>query len=1194
MQPVGKWDTLSADKIDEKCQSSTVEFSDIVGEIMVEKSCISTITHFCSRSWQARTHTLSLSKAKEWKEQQLLQLKFLFKISSTFTKEEISLIQGLDIDAEKLKTNLKMIQSYLKDAETKLITQETVKTWLQELEAVAFRDDNALDELKYHLLHKEVNKMKPKVKSFFSSFDYIARRNMALTIKQINEDFDNLKQDASNLHLESVFMSAPAAVPDAAFETDSLALDPIFIGRDADAPKLVEMLTHCPEERMISVVAIVGMDERVQEETDGVEKLKKSFKAKHDGRGVISENLKKSFKAKPADEGATREVILKNLQKAMKAKTYLLVLDDVWNQDLQKWGDFMNSFSGVTSTNGNGIIITTRIAEVAQIANPFYIHRLNRLSDEDCWSIIKAKAFPSTDIVPSHFDKIGGKIAGRCQGLPLAANVVGGLLLNKSKQEWRAIQEEWLSVDDGDNISKILRLSYDNLSSQLLKKCFAYCSIFPKGERIVKQELIELWMAEEFLQADRGNDMESVGIKFLNVLLQNSLLQVAERDDYGNVRICVMYDLVHDLACSILGSSNNPNGHQRYRCESCPISKEEAKHVRTLFFKGDNISHVKFSDFKCLHAVTLSSSKVKELPSSIKKLIHLKNLNIEKTWIRYLPNSIGELHHLQTLRADVWKLPSTTKYLISLRHLFVGDHTELFREIGRLTSLQTLTHFRVGKGCQIDELGSLENLKGKIKISCLEKVRSKEEAEKANMFQKPNLFELSFKWGWRREGEVRNDKNVLDGLQPHPNLKKLEISGFKGKGFPLWTLKMAVRDDLRGSWVGLNKLVEITLSECKECEELPALGQLPNLKSLYLESFHKLKSINSSFYGADNEINIVFPALKRLTLSNMFELREWEEVEFGSAKVFPHLQYLMIYKCNQLMSVPSYFSSLTELFIRGLDGMECLPDWLFHNNQDLKKVTIERCKKLRKLPDGLDTLKSLEELIIDGCPDMTSIGYPSAAGQSHGVLRTLLIEDCRGLMDLPPDMIESWAPSLERLTLERLNSLKNLPVVIDCLAKSAHRLTELRIFGVQEFMATCSVENWPFRSLRELEIGVSMGRLREHSVAVKKTVDGILLACSHSLVRLRLYGMEIWEYLPESIQNLTALSQLELRDFGIEELPEWIGNLSSLERWCPKLRIDSKWRNKPHLSISVNYCQLEPSSEKKLNPLEACLVPCVE
>ena len=52
------------------------------------------------------------------------------------------------------------------------------------------------------------------------------------------------------------------------------------------------------------------------------------------------------------------------------------------------------------------------------------------------------------------------------------------------------------------------------MSSLLLKKCFAYCSIFPKGQRIVKDELIELWTAEGFLQPIGRDDMESVGNMF--------------------------------------------------------------------------------------------------------------------------------------------------------------------------------------------------------------------------------------------------------------------------------------------------------------------------------------------------------------------------------------------------------------------------------------------------------------------------------------------------------------------------------------------------------------------------------------------------------------------------------------------------------------------------------------------------------
>ncbi|XP_047966065.1 putative disease resistance protein RGA3 [Salvia hispanica] len=159
---------------------------------------------------------------------------------------------------------------------------------------------------------------------------------------------------------------------------------------------------------------------------------------------------------------------------------------------------------GVTSTKGNGIIITTRSQKVASNVNSFHIHLLNGLSDEDCWSIIKAKTFDENGEVPSGFEMIGRKIAKRCQGLPLATNVVGGVLRGKSKEEWRFINENWLSDGEG-------------------------------GWEIEKHELIELWMAEGFLQPSQRDDMESVGNMFFNVLLQNSLLQVLHKDDYGNV-----------------------------------------------------------------------------------------------------------------------------------------------------------------------------------------------------------------------------------------------------------------------------------------------------------------------------------------------------------------------------------------------------------------------------------------------------------------------------------------------------------------------------------------------------------------------------------------------------------------------------------------------------------------------------------
>ncbi|KAL8479501.1 hypothetical protein ACS0TY_026410 [Phlomoides rotata] len=73
-----------------------------------------------------------------------------------------------------------------------------------------------------------------------------------------------------------------------------------------------------------------------------------------------------------------------------------------------------------------------------------------------------------------------------------------------------------------------------------------------------------------------------------------------------------------------------------------------------------------------------------------------------------------------------------------------------------------------------------------------------------------------------------------------------------------------------------------------------------------------------------------------------------------------------------------------------------------------------------------------------------------------------------------------------------------------------------------------------------------------------KAVDGILRSRSHSLRQLDLWGMENCESLPDGIQHLTSLSRLELNNFGIKELPEWFGDLTSLQELhvfnCEKLK----------------------------------------
>ncbi|GKV45240.1 hypothetical protein SLEP1_g52349 [Rubroshorea leprosula] len=170
----------------------------------------------------------------------------------------------------------------------------------------------------------------------------------------------------------------------------------------------------------------------------------------------------------------------------------------------------------VCTNVGSRVLVTTRSEKVASTMRTLskHKHHLEKLTDEDCWSIIKKRAFVSSSF-PPELERIGRDIGSKCRGLALVAN-----------------------------------LSFNRLPTPALKQCFAFCSVFPKDSVMEKEMLMQLWMAEGFLQplSERYMEMEDIGDRYFNSLSSYSLFQDAERDSYGSVIACKMHDLVHDLA----------------------------------------------------------------------------------------------------------------------------------------------------------------------------------------------------------------------------------------------------------------------------------------------------------------------------------------------------------------------------------------------------------------------------------------------------------------------------------------------------------------------------------------------------------------------------------------------------------------------------------------------------------------------
>ncbi|KAL4631988.1 hypothetical protein ACB092_04G019500 [Castanea dentata] len=1085
--------------------------------------------------------------------------------------EQISLAWGFKEELTRLRQSVEIIQDVLADAERRQVTDLSVRRWLQRLQDVAYDADDVMDELAYEILRRKVeirNQMKRKVCFFFSFSNPIAFRiKMANKVNTISESLKKINEEANGFGLTRAKLVNANLEIISNRETDSSVDHSEIVGRENHVLEVVDLLLSTTNQQL-SVIPIVGMaglgKTTVAKLVYNHELVKRHFDKTiwvcvsddFNDKRILREALESLTQKSSALEN--KNTILECLKKELQGKRYLLILDDVWNEEPMKWNTLRNCLLGINLNAGNSIILTTRSDNVAKITKTLPQHNLKKLSKNECWSIIKKKvSLNERVLLTPELEAIGRDIAKKCGGVPLAAEVLGGTMSRKKeKSEWLAIQmnEIWNSLNGSNEMLPILKLSFDHLPSPSLKQCFAYCSIFPKDYRINKEELIQLWMAEGFLQPCLGSClvMEDIGNMCFDILLGNSLFQDEEKDDYDNIIICKMHDLVHDLALLVSKSETlilnedlvddislvrrlviQSKGKSKPRI---PSLKDGVWKLRTFISENAALGNTIFN-FECLRVLKLYGKSIKELPSSIGLLIHLRLLSISSTSIEVLPKAITKLYNLQTFRIkdcdDLKELPEDLKNLINLRHIYFDGYrfSQMPKDLGQLTCLQTLQYFIVGQstGFQIEELGRLNQLKGKLDIRRLELVKDKEASRNAKLVEKAKVYELGFGWSWNREGNHNNDEEVLEGLQPHRYLKSLTIDGFGGEKFPSW---MLTSHDARDGFLLYGNLINIKLINCKKCEVLPTLGLLPCLRDLYISGMDNVRSIGTKFYGNYNDggyHKILFPCLKSLQLWRMRNLVEWTDAmePTTTGMVFPCLKNLTIRYCEQLESAPCHFPSLEKLDISQTNSTTF--EKISSKLTTLTSLDISKISELASLPEQLlKNNSSLMSLSIWGCDDLVSLSPHGDVWGFYTSLRSLYISNCKKLSYLPDGL--HTLRSLENFEVRNCPNLRSFPTiscsdeVLPIGLQSCISLSSLAINGCPNLISIPNLQD--LHSLSSLTI-TSCKRLMV-------LPDG--LDC---LTRLK--------YLSIDIQRFTALTKLWIKNFDqMEALPEWLGKLSSL------------------------------------------------
>ncbi|XP_010251864.1 PREDICTED: putative disease resistance protein RGA1 [Nelumbo nucifera] len=1069
-------------------------------------------------------------------------LQVVFENLASPVIEEFGLLLGVDKELKGLSRTLLRIRAALNDAEEREIKEEAVKIWLRDLKDVAYEVDDLLDEVATKALESKVHagfqSDNNQVTSFFSSFNssqLLCQIGLAHRIREISDKLCEIRKESSDLRLREVgdkrigIKERP--------QTSSLIDESFIFGREAEKREIIELLlSENYRGQDISVIPIVGMgglgkttlaqlvynDERVKKhfELRMWIFVTEDFDVRRLTKSIIESATRKTFELMDLDP------LQVTLEEILSDKRFLLVLDDVWNEKSKDWDALRVPFR--VGERGSKIIVTTRSKIVSSIMGTISSYHLPGLSDEHCWLLFAQRAFLDgiLDVHPN-LVKIGKEIVKKCQGLPLAAKTLGGLLHSKTDEnEWEVILNSkiWDLPEGFNDILPALKLSYHHLPGHL-KRCFVYCSIFPKDYVFDKQKLVQLWMAEGYIISDGIKRMEDIGNQYFDDLLWRSFFQHSYNYEKRQ-SIYTMHDLIHELAQSIAADEclkvedNRPYSISRRLHYLSLLSENIDPTVFEVFYKcrilrtflllhehPTNIEHVPpnlFLKLRSLRVLDLSHTRITELPSSVDNLTHLRYLDLSQTLIKILPESFCKLYNLQTLKLrgcyELLELPKNTMNLINLRHLEIEIYSRLISmppHIGRLTNLQTLSTFTVGKDeeCGIGQLKNMMNLRGSLAITKLENILKLEETQEGKLLNKHYIHKLELIWSRGEAINLRDgvaEHQVLEGLKPHENLKELTIRDYCGFKFPSWVCDPS-----------FSNLVSLRLLYCRKCEFLPPLGQLPFLKCLYIGAMNKVKYVDHEFCG-DGAVK-GFPSLESLTFASMPFLEQWTGPNGGE---FPCLSEITFTLCPKLRVILHFPSTTTTVQISNCRRLTTLPSL-----PSIRNLVVQYCDEmlLRSLPQ----LMNLSSLDISGFPELISL--PQELLYSLTALKELDISYCEGLRSLSENQGLQHLSSLEHLEISECPSLISLAEEV--------LPTTLKHF---------EISNCP--NLRSLP--KKMGNLS-------------------SLQDIEIRECQQLEHLPEGIQNLTSLQLLEIwgcpqiLSFPEDRLPDNLQHLSISK--CPQL-----------------------------------------
>lgn len=332
--------------------------------------------------------------------------------------DEALFLYGVKDKVQSLRTELRMMESYLQDADRKQDEDESLKNWISEIREAAYDSDDVIEA--YALKEASRRNMTGtlnRIKRFVSII------NRLIEIHQVGSQVDgiisritSLTKSLKTFGIKSEIGEASSSIHGrnkALRRSYSHVIEEDIIGVENDVNILESCLVD-NNNKGCKIVAIWGMGglgkttlaKKVYHSTkvrQNFESLAWAYISQHCQardvwEGILLKLLSPSKELREELVSMKDEEVAKKLYQVQVEKKCLVVLDDIWS--VGTWNNLSPGFPNERSLSvvGSKILLTTRNTDVAlHMDSTCYRHELSCLNEDDSWECFLKKACPKHD-----------------------------------------------------------------------------------------------------------------------------------------------------------------------------------------------------------------------------------------------------------------------------------------------------------------------------------------------------------------------------------------------------------------------------------------------------------------------------------------------------------------------------------------------------------------------------------------------------------------------------------------------------------------------------------------------------------------------------------------------------------------------------------------------------------------------------